>query len=93
MKLYWTNKCRENGFRCPNCQNYIADKDGQMAAASKNHKISLLDGQVRCVVCSTVLGYFPRGNDENSLPVKFGWSAKILDTLDYVSPTDQKEFH
>ena len=92
MKLYWTNRCIENGFSCPSCQLMIGDKNGQLPKASKNHKIQELDGQVKCVACNTTVGYFPRGKDEHSMPVKFGWSAKILDTLEYVTPIDQKEF-
>ena len=92
MKLYWINKCKDNSFRCPKCQLLQADEQGQMSATCKNHRISMIDGQVKCVACNSVLGYFPRGKDENSLPVKFGWSAMILDTLEYVTPIEQKEF-
>ena len=92
MKLYWTNKCKDNGFRCPNCQLLIGNKDGQLPIESKNHRVQPLDGQVKCVVCNTTVGYFPRGKDSNSMPVKFGWSATILDTLDYVTPIVQKEY-
>ena len=92
MKLYWVNRCKDNGFKCPNCQLLMGDISGQMSATSKNHKISMLDGQVKCVACNSVVGYFPRGKDPHSLPVKFGWSAQILDTLEYVTPIDQKEF-
>ena len=92
MKLYWVNKCKENGYRCPKCQLLIGMESGQMPKDSKNHKISMLDGQVKCVACNSVVGYFPRGKDADSLPVKFGWTATILDTLDYVTPVEQKEF-
>lgn len=92
MKLYWTNKCIENGYRCPHCQLLVGNSNGQMSKDSKNHKLSLLDGQVKCVACNTTIGYFPRGKDADSLPVKFGWSAKILDTLDYVTAISQRDF-
>jgi hypothetical protein len=93
MKLYWTNKCKENNFRCPYCQLIIGNADGQLPAKGKNHRVQPLDGQVKCVVCNTTVGYFPRGKDANSMPVKFGWTAKILDTLDYVTAIEQKEVH
>ena len=92
MKLYWTNKCIENGYRCPHCQLLMGDSKGQMPKDSKNHKMSFLDGQVKCVACNTTVGYFPRGKDEDSIPVKFGWTSKMLNTIDYVTAIEQKEF-
>lgn len=90
MKLYWTKKCIENGFRCPNCQLLIADSKGQLPVSSKNHRVEKLDGQIKCVACNTTVGYFPRGKEPDGLPVKFGWSVDILNSIDYITPIDQK---
>lgn len=92
MNLYWINKCKDNNFRCPNCQNMIGNKDGQMPIASKNHKIQMFDGQVKCVVCSTTVGYFPHHSIIDGISVKGGLTTKILDNVEYVTPIDQKEF-
>lgn len=92
MKLYWTKKCIENGYRCPHCQLLMADNNGQMSASSKNHRIQPLDGQVKCVACNTTVGYFPRGKSPNGMDVKFGLTTKILDNVDYVTAIDQKAF-
>ena len=92
MKLYWTNKCIENGYRCPKCQNMIGTKDGQMPISSKNHKIQMLDGQVKCVVCDTTVGYFAHGSLIDGGKVKIGMAAQILDTIDFVTAINQKEF-
>ena len=92
MKLYWTKKCIDNGFRCPYCQNMLGTKDGQMPAASKNHKVQMLGGTIRCVVCNTVAGYLPTGTKFQDDTVKFGMSEKILENVDYVTAIDQEEF-
>lgn len=92
MKFYWTNDCVANGYRCPNCQNMIGTKSGQMPKASKNHRIQMLDGQVKCVACNTPVGYFPCGSLINKEKIKMGFTAKILDNVDYVTPIDQEDF-
>ena len=92
MKLWWTNKCKDNGFRCPNCQLILGTADGQMPATSKNHRIQLLDGQVKCVACNTTVGYFPSKSELCGEKIKFGLTEKILDNVDYVTPIKQKEF-
>lgn len=92
MKLYWTNKCKDNNFRCPKCQNMIGTKSGQMPANSKNHRLQQFDGQIKCVVCGTTVGYFPHNAMINGKSVRQGISEKILDTVDYVTPIDQEEF-
>ena len=92
MKLYWTNSCKSNGFRCPNCQNMIGNKTGQMPKSSKNHKIQMLDGQVKCVVCNTTIGYFPYKTVINGLKIKQGLTEKILDNVDYVTAIEQEDF-
>ncbi len=92
MKLYWTNSCMGNNFRCPNCQNMIGTKTGQMPKASKNHKIQMIDGQVKCVVCNTTVGYFPCKSVINKEKIKTGLTTKILDHVEYVTPIDQEEF-
>lgn len=92
MKLYWVNRCKDNNFRCPTCQNMIGTKDGQMPKASKNHKIQLMDGQVKCVVCNTAVGYFPQGSIISDTRISQGMSTTILNSVDYVTPIDQKEF-
>ena len=85
-KLYWTNKCIDNGFRCPNCQNMIGDKSGQMSVDSKNHKIEPLTGQIKCVVCNTTVGYFPqKQTDIGNTIFKLGMTEKILDSVEYVT--------
>ena len=91
MKLYWTNRCKDNGFRCPKCQLIMADAKGQMPVDSKNHRVQMMDGQVKCVACNTTVGYFPRSKDATGLPVKFGWTSKVLDNIEYVTPIEQKE--
>lgn len=91
MKLYWTNKCIENGYRCPNCQNMIGTKTGQMPIASKNHKIQQFDGQVKCVVCSTTVGYFPHHAIVEGSAIRSGMTEKVLDSVGYVTPVEQKE--
>lgn len=92
MDFYWTNKCKENNFRCPNCQNMIGNKDGQMPINSKNHKIQLFDGQVKCVVCSTTVGYFPHNADIGKGKIRQGMTSKVLNSVEYVTAIDQKEF-
>lgn len=92
MKLYWTNKCIENGYRCPNCQCMMGSKTGQMPKDSKNHKVFLFDGQVKCVVCSTTVGYFPHHSVIDGVTIKGGMTAKVLDNVGYVTPVDQEEF-
>lgn len=91
MKLYWIKKCIENGYRCPHCQLIMADANGQMPFDSKNHRIQMLDGQVKCAACNTTIGYFPRGYELHGDRAKFGLSEKILDSVDYVTAIDQKE--
>ena len=92
MKLYWTNKCIDNNFRCPNCQLMIGTPEGQISKDRKNYRVQPLDGQVKCVVCNTTVGYFPRGKDPGSMPVKFGWTAQVLANIEYVTPIEQKEY-
>ena len=92
MKLYWTNACIENNFRCPNCQNMIGTKTGQMPKTSKNHKIQMFDGQVKCVVCNTTVGYFPYNASIDNEKVKQGLTSKILNTVDYITAIDQEDF-
>lgn len=92
MKLYWTNKCIENGYRCPNCQNMIGSKTGQMPIASKNHKIQMFDGQVKCVVCGTTVGYFPHHANIQGYAIRSGMTEKVLDSVGYVTAVEQKEF-
>lgn len=92
MKLYWTNKCKDNNFRCPNCQCMIGSKDGQMPIASKNHKIQMFDGQVKCVVCGTTIGYFAHGSKVCTQTVRQGLSVNVLKQLDYVTPVMQEDF-
>lgn len=91
-KFYWTNKCKENGFRCPNCQSMIGTKSGQMPIASKNHKIQFFDGQVKCVVCNTTIGYFPHRTFISDEPIKQGMTSKVLDSVEYVTAIEQEEF-
>ena len=92
MRLYWTNKCKDNVFRCPKCQNMIGTKDGQMPINSKNHRIQDFDGQVKCVVCGTTIGYFPHDSIVAGTRIRQGLSLKVLDTVEYVTAIDQKEF-
>lgn len=92
MKLYWTNKCRDNNYRCPNCQCMLGDKTGQMSKASKNHKIQMFDGKVKCVVCSTTIGYFPHGSKIDNEKVRQGMTEKVLDSVEFISPIVQNDF-
>ncbi len=92
MKLYWTNKCKDNNFRCPNCQCMIGSKDGQMPIASKNHRIQMFDGQIKCVVCNTTVGYFAHGSKVYTQTVRQGLSASVLKQLEYVTPVMQEDF-
>ena len=91
MNLYWTNKCKDNNFRCPKCQNMIGTKSGQMPINSKNHKIQSFDGQVKCVVCGTTIGYFPHKSEINGTKIKQGMTARVLDNVEYVTPIAQEE--
>ena len=90
MNLYWTKKCMDNGFRCPKCQNMIGDKAGQMPMSSKNHKIQIFDGQIKCVVCNTTVGYFAHGTKIGDAYVRQGMTLKVLDTVDYLSAIEQE---
>lgn len=92
MNLYWTNKCKDNNFRCPNCQCLIGDKDGQMPFASKNHKIQMFDGKVKCVVCGTTVGYFPYNSKIGDSKVRQGMTEKVLDSVEFITPIKQNEF-
>ena len=92
MNLYWTNRCKDNQYRCPKCQNMIGTKSGQMPADSKNHKIQTLDGQVKCVVCGTTVGYFPSKSVILGDTIKLGMSEKVLNNVEYVTPINQEEF-
>ena len=92
MKLWWTNKCKENNFRCPYCQNMIGNKDGQMSKSSKNHKIMTLGGTVKCVVCNTTVGYFANNSLINGELIKMGMADKVLENVDYVTAIQQKDF-
>lgn len=89
-KLFWTNICIENGFRCPNCQNMIGDKSGQMSPLSKNHKIEPLTGQIKCVVCGTTVGYFAHASGMSGVSYRLGMSEKVLDTVEYVTAIPQR---
>lgn len=90
MKLYWVNKCVENNFRCPNCQNMIGDKSGQMPIDSKNHRVQMFDGQVKCSVCNTTVGYLPHNTVVSGEMVKLGMTPKILDSIEYVTAINQE---
>ena len=90
MKFYWTNKCKDNNFRCPGCQNLIGTTKGQMPQNSKNHKVQMLDGQVKCVVCNTTVGYFPHGTPIDGGKIKVGMASQILDAVDFVTAIDQE---
>jgi len=92
MKLYWTNRCKENGFSCPSCQLVMGTKNGQMPIDSKNHKVQMLGGTIRCVVCNTVIGYLPTSTEFQGEKVRMGMSAKVLDNVDYVTPIEQEDF-
>lgn len=92
MTLFWTNKCKENNFRCPNCGNMIGDKNGQMPISSKNHKIQMFDGQVKCVVCNTTIGYIAHKSEINGIKVRQGVSEKILKSIEYVTGVEQEDF-
>jgi len=92
MKLYWTNKCRDNNYRCPNCQNMIGTKSGQMPISSKNHKIQMFDGQVKCVVCNTTVGYFPHRSIISGEKIRQGMTERVLNNVEYVTSIEQEEF-
>ena len=92
MNLYWTNKCKDNNFRCPKCQLIIGDKDGQMPISSKNHRIQMFDGQVKCVACGTTVGYFPHKAKIDGEYIRQGLSLMVLNSVEYVTPIDQTEF-
>ena len=92
MKLYWTNKCKDNNFRCPKCQNMIGTKSGQMPISSKNHKIQIMDGQVKCVVCSTTVGYFPTKSIISGETVRWGMTSRVLKSVEYVTAIEQEDF-
>lgn len=91
MNLYWTTKCKENNFRCPNCSNMIGDKNGQMPVNSKNHRIQLFDGQVKCAVCNTTVGYFPQKSEIFGVRIKQGMSEKVLNSIEYVTAIEQED--
>lgn len=93
MKLYWTNKCKENNFRCPKCQNMIGNEHGQMPFTSKNHKIQMLDGKVKCVVCGTTVGYFPHSTKINNDKVRQGMTEKVLDSVEFITPIEQEKIN
>ena len=92
MKLFWSNKCIENNYRCPNCQTMLGDKNGQMPIDSKNHKIEWLSGQVKCVVCGITIGYFPHKSVIQGHTIRQGMTSKTLSTVKYVIAVEQKEF-
>ena len=92
MNLYWTNKCKDNNFRCPKCQTMIGNADGQMAIGSKNHKIQMFDGQVKCVVCGNTVGYFPYKSKINGAYIRQGLPLMVLNSVEYVTSIDQIEF-
>ena len=92
MNLYWTNKCKDNNFRCPKCQNMIGTKSGQMPINSKNHKIQTLDGQVKCVVCGTTVGYFSHKQVVAGEKIRQGMTDKLLNNFGYVTAIEQEEF-
>lgn len=70
----------------------IGDKHGQMPINSKNHKIELLSGQVKCVVCGTTVGYFPHKSMISGNKIRQGMTEKVLGSVEYVTPIEQKEF-
>ena len=90
MKLYWTNKCKDNNFRCPNCQSMIGTKDGQMPVSSKNHRIQDFDGQVKCVVCNRTVGYFAHNSVVAGVKIRQGMTDVVLDSVEYVTPIEQE---
>ena len=90
-KLYWVNKCKDNNFRCPNCQNMIGDKSGQMPKSSKNHRVQIFDGQVKCVVCGATVGYFAHHANVLDTHIRQGMTDKVLATLGYVTAIEQDE--
>ena len=92
MNLYWTNKCKDNNYRCPKCNNMLGNKDGQMSKSSKNHKIQMFDGQIKCVVCNTTVGYFPHKSVIDGEKIRQGLTIKVLNSIEYVTPIDQEEF-
>ena len=77
MNLYWTNKCKDNNYRCPKCNNMLGNKDGQMSKSSKNHKIQMFDGQIKCVVCNTTVGYFPHKSVIDGEKIRQGLTIKV----------------
>lgn len=91
MRLYWTNKCKDNNFRCPTCQNMIGTKEGQMPISSKNHKIQMFDGQIKCIVCNTTVGYLPHKTKIGDGYVRQGMTIRILNSIGYVTPIEQTE--
>ena len=92
MKLYWTNKCKDNNFRCPNCQNMIGTKTGQMPINSKNHRVQVFDGQVKCAVCGTTVGYFQHKAIIAGEKIRQGMTERVLNSVEYVIPIEQEEF-
>ncbi len=92
MKLYWFNKCIDNNFRCPKCQCLLADKDGQMPKDSKNHKLQMFNGKVQCVACGSTVGYFPHKSIINGEKVRQGMTAKVLNSIEFITGIEQKEF-
>ena len=92
MELFWTNRCKENGFRCPKCQLIMGDKNGQMPVMSKNHRIQWFDGQVKCVACNTTIGYVPSKSKICGKVVEYGMSEKILKNVEYVTAIEQEDF-
>lgn len=70
----------------------IGDKNGQMPISSKNHRIQMFDGQVKCVVCNTTIGYFSHKSEIKGIKVKQGVSEKILKSIEYVTGIEQEDF-
>lgn len=91
MKLYWTNKCKDNNYKCPNCQLEMG-KDGQLPKSSKNHKIQMFDGKVRCVACNTTIAYFPYNSVIDGEKIRQGMTSKVLDSVEFITPIEQKDF-
>jgi hypothetical protein len=70
----------------------LGDKKGQMPKASKNHKIQMFNGKVECVVCNTIIGYFPHGSKIDNEKVRQGMTEKVLNSIEFISPIVQNDF-
>ena len=50
----------------------------------------MFDGQIKCVVCNTTVGYFPHHTMIQGTCVRAGMTEKILDNVDYVTSIEQE---